>query len=166
MLEWDFIDQKYMTKIEDFQCSDEPSVRAFLQEEALSFHNLGIAKTKLFFDDEDNLVGYFTLYNDMMTIGRKKRRRHNLNELPSYKYYPAIKLHYMGVDQRFRNRGFGAYLLSSAMVAAKEVSEQSGCLFLTVESLKSAIGFYYKYEFNKLNVNGSYLNMFLKLNEL
>ena len=91
-----------------FECTDEPSIKYYLIEEALDFHVMNLARTKLFFDRENNLVGFLTLYNDMMQIGRKKRRKHGMSQLPSYKWYPAIKLHYMGVDSRFRNRGTDA----------------------------------------------------------
>ncbi|RIX59279.1 GNAT family N-acetyltransferase [Paenibacillus nanensis] len=166
MLLWEYIDAKHLPAIENFECTDEPSIKTYLIEEALKFHEMNLAKTKLFFDRENNLVGFLTLYNDMMQIGRKKRKKHGLSELPSYKWYPAIKLHYMGVDSRFRNKGYGRYILLSALTTAKELSEATGCLFLTVESLMSAVSFYERHEFDRLSINGKYLNMFFKVNEL
>ncbi|WP_262677073.1 GNAT family N-acetyltransferase [Paenibacillus sp. J5C2022] len=152
--------------MQSFECNDEPTVKKYLVEEALFNHNINLAKTKLFFDSNGNIIGFSSMYNDMMQIGRKKRRKHKLTELPSFKYYPAIKLHYMGVDSRHRNNGYGEEILISVLSSAKELSETTGCLFLTVESLKSAVDFYLKYEFQRLSNNGQYMNMFFNLNEL
>jgi len=166
MLVWEYIEEKHKADIESFQCEDEPTVRNFLINEALKFHTLNIAKTRLYFNSENHLVGYFTVYNDMMMIGRKKRRKHGLTELPSYKYYPAVKLHYLGVDSRFRGLGYGKDLMIKIFKLSKEISEFSGCLFLTVESLRSSVNFYTKFQFHKLSMNGSYMNMFFKITEL
>lgn len=166
MLQWEYISDKHQELISNFECEDEPSVKDFLVNDALKYHNLNVAKTKLYFDNEDNFVGYFTLYNDMMTIGRKKRRKHGLSELPPYKYYPSIKLHYLGVDSRFRDRRYGEFLLISVFNLAKKMAAESGCIFITVESLKSSVGFYSKYQFHRLSISGIYQNMFFKIAEL
>lgn len=166
MLQWEYIDEKHRSLIENFRCEDEPTVSKFLRDEALDCHIMNTAKTRLYFDSEGNLVGYFTLYNDMMMIGRNKRRRHGLSNLPSYQYFPAIKLHYLGVDSNYRNSGYGRSLLVSIFKLSKEISCISGCLFLTVESLRSSTGFYYKHEFHKLGINGDFINMFFKISEI
>lgn len=166
MLQWRYISDEYKAQIDQFQCNDEVSVQSFLIEEALHYHELNLARTRLYFDKNQNLAGYFTVYNDMMTIGREKRRKHGLQQLPSYKFYPALKLHYLGIDQRYRKKKYGEYLLLEVLCLSQEVSEKTGCLFLSLESLPSAIGFYKKYEFEHLNRRDIYYNMFFKIAEL
>ncbi|WP_179030674.1 hypothetical protein [Paenibacillus kribbensis] len=101
----------------------------------------------------------------MMQIGKEKRRRHEI-EIPSYKYYPAIKLHYLGVDSRHRKKGYGVFLLFVVLELVTKLSEDSGCLFLSVESLPSSVSFYHKYEFKHLSFNKPFTNMFFKIGEL
>lgn len=165
MLECRYIQEGDKELLEGFQCEDESTVRDFLVEEALKLHQLNLASTRLYFDNGGNLIGYFTLYNDMMQIGKAKRRKHKLL-LPSYKYYPAIKLHYLGVDSRYRKSGYGEYLLFEVLETVTRIAEDSGCIFLSIESLPSAVGFYQKYEFQHLSDNKPFINMFFKIGEI
>ncbi|GAA4881730.1 hypothetical protein GCM10023310_72230 [Paenibacillus vulneris] len=161
------INEEHIELINKFQCDDEDTVKEFLVNEALELHKLNLAVTKLFFNDKDkkNLIGYFTLHNDMMQIGKAKRKKHGY-QLPSYKYYPSIKLHYLGVDSRFREQRYGETLLFTVLDTAINISKTTGCLFLTIESLPKAVSFYEKYEFKRLNINRPFVNMFFKLDEL
>jgi GNAT superfamily N-acetyltransferase len=152
--------------IKQFECEDEPTVGGFLLEQALRYQHLNLASTRLFLDDDHNLVGYYTLYNDMMEIGKEKRRKHGMEHLPSFKFYPAIKLHYLGVDARYRKQGYGRYMLLHALDTAESISELSGCLFLSLESLPSSKDFYIRHEFKVLSYNNPFTNMFFKLGEL
>ncbi|WP_044479101.1 GNAT family N-acetyltransferase [Paenibacillus antibioticophila] len=165
------LNYRYLTEqdsaiLEQFQCDDEPTVRRFLVEQAWELQKLNLADTRLYFNESDELIGYFTLYNDMMQIGKHKRRKHGLASLPSYKYYPSVKLHYLGVDSRYRKQRYGEYLLLAALNTVKEISEQSGCVFLSVESLPSCVSFYERYEFHRLSYNAPYTDMFFKIGEL
>lgn len=166
MLEYRYIDEGDFDLISQFQCDDEPTVREFLVDQAYKLQKQNLASTRLYFNATGDLVGYFTLYNDMMQIGKQKRRKHGLASLPYYKYYPAIKLHYFGVDSRYREQRYGEYLLSAVFNNVKEISERSGCVFLSVESLPSSVTFYEKYEFQILSKNSPFTNMFFKVNEL
>lgn len=165
MLTSRYIQEGDQDLLEKFQCDDEITVRDFLIEQALKLHLLNLASTRLFFDENENLIGYFTLYNDMMQIGKAKRIKHKLY-VPSFKYYPAVKLHYLGVDSRYRKNGFGEHLILSIFEVVTEIAKNSGCIFLSVESLPSAVGFYKKYEFQYLSNNKPFINMFFKVNEL
>lgn len=107
------------------------------------------AITRLYFDDHQNLVGYFTLYNDLVQIRREQAIHHQWT-LPEVKYLPAVKIHYLGVDSRFRGKRYGEYLLLEAIKSAYEISEVSGCNFVTVEAFDNTIEFYKKYDFKFL----------------
>lgn len=150
MLNCEFISDEHKGAVEGFDCSDEISVGTFLKEEAFRLHQINSAITRLFFDDNRNLIGYFTLFNDMVVLGNEKRKKHALGHLPKVKFLPAIKLHYLGVDSRFRGYRYGEYLLFEALLIAKRISTMSGCNFVTLDSLNSCYGFYIKYEFQRL----------------
>ncbi|MFB5763918.1 hypothetical protein [Paenibacillus medicaginis] len=115
MLEYRKLREDDTALLEQFECDDEISVRSFLVEQAIKFQKLNLTNTRLYFNEQGDFVGYFSLYNDMMQIGKSKRRKHKLSSLPSYKYYPAVKLHYLGVDLRHRKKGYGEYLLLAAL---------------------------------------------------
>lgn len=54
------------------------------------------------------------------------------------KEIPAIRLHYLGVDSRFRKNYYGAFILTSALYQCARISEMSGCTLITVESTKKS----------------------------
>jgi GNAT superfamily N-acetyltransferase len=166
MIRSEDISENHSDLLKNFQCNDEPIVKNYLIEDALENHNTDLVRTRLYFNEEDSLIGFTSMYNDMMEIGKDKRRKHRLLHLPSLKYYPAIKLHYIAVDERFRGRRYGEELLISVLSQAKNISKVSGCIFLNLESLPKAVTFYETYEFQRLSHNGEYMNMFFKLSEL
>jgi ribosomal protein S18 acetylase RimI-like enzyme len=167
MLNCEFISDEHKENIQAFNCSDEISVAVFLKEHALGLHLINSAITRLFFDDNRNLIGYFTLYNEMVFMSEEKRRKHDLDHMPKDKHLPAVKMHYLGVDERYRKRGFGEYLLFEALYVIKQISNMSGCNFVTLESLNSSYGFYEKYEFQKLRqIDRDYTAMFYNLETL
>jgi hypothetical protein len=61
MLTFQYIAPQHAEMIQGFQCPDERSVEMFLKEQALNLHQLRSAITRLYFDENQNLVGYFTL---------------------------------------------------------------------------------------------------------
>lgn len=60
-LRFEFIDDKHKVAIDNFVCEEAPGVELFLKEYAFRLHKLNSAITRLYFDDTENLVGYFTL---------------------------------------------------------------------------------------------------------
>lgn len=167
-LAWEYISAEHKELIENFECQDESDVSLFLKEEALRFHLLNMARTRLYFDEDHNLVGYFTVYNDLMEFSNRQRRKHRYSLPARHRYYPALKLHYLGVDERHRNKKYGTYLLLETLTLAMQTSRSVGCVFLTLEAIKSAVPFYYHHDFKKLGKShdNKYLNMFFKIDEL
>ncbi len=164
MLHCEFISEEHQQAIQNFDCSDEISVATFLKEHAYGLHQTSSAITRLFFDEDRNLIGYFTLFNEMVYMSKAKRKKHELEHMPKDKFLPAIKLHYLGVDDCYRKRGHGEYLLFEALLVAKKISQMSGCNFVTLESLNSSYSFYEKYEFQRLaRINRDYTAMFYNL---
>lgn len=175
MLIYDDISSKYIKDIEGLsfaQTPDEMSVENFLKEKALLLHELQTARTRLYFDDNDKLVGFFTLHNDLIAINPKQRDRleslygWTLPKDSDLTQFPSVKLHYLGVDTKYRKLGYGKYMVLEAIKIAADISELSGCNFLNVEALESTVEFYNKRGFKWLSNNGSLANMIFKLGEM
>jgi GNAT superfamily N-acetyltransferase len=169
MVREEFISEIHREKIDNFNCSDEPSVEAFLKENAMKLHYCNAANTRLFYDEDNNLVGFFTLFTDQVLIPKGKREKHKWDVFSAVgkPMYPAIRLHYMGVGRRYRNNGFGKILLYFILDICKEVSENVGCSFVSVEALNDSVSFYDKYGFFTLNrPNKKFVNMIFKIDEL
>lgn len=175
MLTFDFISSKYIENIERFEFEntpDEMSVESYLKEKALRLHELQTAITRLYFDANQNVVGFFTLHNDVISLHPRQRER--LEDVYGWMLpkdgditsFPAIKLHYLGVDSRYRKMGYGKHMVAEALSIAAEIAEQSGCNFLTVEALGSTVEFYRKRGFKWISQNDEFANMLFKLGEL
>lgn len=149
-LSYEYLSDDHNEIIQNFDCGDEISVELFLKEEALALHRLQTAITRLYFDNEDNLVGYFTLHNDLVKLMKNQKEKYEEKfawDLPKYKFLPAVKLHYLGVDRRHRGKEFGEFLLGEVIQIALENSKKVGCNFITVEALWNSKTFYEKYGF-------------------
>jgi len=115
MLNFQYIQTQHAEIIQGFNCPDEPSVEIFLKEQALTLHQLRSAVTRLYFDENQNLVGYFTLFNDHIYIYPQQKEKYMWMLPEELDYFPAIKIHYLGVDNRYRGLGYGRYLLAEAV---------------------------------------------------
>ncbi|MEK4008331.1 GNAT family N-acetyltransferase [Paenibacillus sp. FSL H3-0333] len=174
MLNFDFLSDKYSDDIKAFQFNDTPdeiSVGDFLKEKALNLHRCQSAITRLYFDEDQNLVGFFTLHNDQIRIS--PRQLEEFEKIYGWKLpiedhhsYPGIKLHYLGVDKRYRGLGYGKHLLRDVNDIASEIGELSGCNFVSVEALTTSIDFYHKRGFVWLAQNEQFANMIFKLGEI
>lgn len=172
MLTYKNISSDYEELINGFNCADEISVEFFLKEQALKLHQLRSAVTRLYFDENQNLVGYFALYNDHVHVFANQMMKHGWNLPEGLDLFPAVKLHYLGVDIRWRDRvlhRYGEYLLGEVVELVEDIAKTSGCNFLTIEALPSAVEFYQKYGFkvrSREPGKGELYNMVLKLDEL
>lgn len=173
MLTYKYISPDYKELIDGFSCPDEISVELFLKEQALKLHQLRSAVTRLYFDENQNLVGYFTLYNDHVHLFANQKAKLGWN-LPDIDLFPAVKLHYIGVDIRYRDQNkprlrYGEFMLIEVVEIVEEIAAASGCNFITLEALPSVVEFYNKYGFKLKSRNpgpGDLYHMALKLNEL
>ncbi|TBL80643.1 GNAT family N-acetyltransferase [Paenibacillus thalictri] len=136
------ISREYLTLIKDFDCGKEV-VNNFLKIEALKLHELRKVITHLAFDENQNLVGYFSLFNESVTIVKSKREQQNWDDIRSEKsIFPAIRLHFLGVNKDYQGRGYGEQLLFEAIAIVKSISTDSGCNFITLETQSDTIQFY------------------------
>lgn len=167
MLTFEYIKPEHKSLIETFECPDEPSVELFLKEKASELHQLRSAITRLYFDKHQNLVGYFTLYNDHIHVHKNQKIKHRWNLSQDIDQFPGVKIHYLGVDHRYRDNRYGEFLLLEALLVVHEIAKNSGCNFVTVEALQNAIPFYTKYGFVvRQRTPLGFDHMALKLDEL
>lgn len=148
-----YLKPEHKNVIEKFDCSDEPNVEIFLKEYALEYQQTGSAVTRLYFDYEDNLIGYFTLFNDVVLIDDYYKQIHNWNLPEDIYVFPSVRIHFLGVDKKYRNKGYGRYLLVEAATIAYEISQKSGCNFLIANALPSAKKFYEKHRFTCVGID-------------
>ncbi|MEC0448210.1 hypothetical protein SRCM100730_03955 [Bacillus velezensis] len=158
---------KHRTKVEGFRCSKEEEVEIFLKKDAWELQDCNMAVTRLFFNKNGELVGYFTLFNVSLPKMNKEKIKKEKWRLPnSEKFYPAIQLHFLGVDERHTKKGIGRSIILEAIDTCSGISEVCGCTFISVQALNSAIGFYERFEFKPVcRENSRYLNMVLKLHD-
>ncbi|GAB6470090.1 hypothetical protein bcgnr5371_33710 [Bacillus cereus] len=161
------LQEKHIEAIQNFKCEDEPDVEEFLKEDAMMYHLRNMAKTRLFFDGNHNLIGYFSVFNDHVCIGKAKRRKAKITPPKGINHFPAIRLHYLGVDSRYRKRGYGEEILLSVFEHCYKLSLITGCTLITVQALKSSIEFYKKYDFSIWKRDAKkYTDMFFKVQNL
>ncbi|MBN2734721.1 MAG: GNAT family N-acetyltransferase [Methanomicrobiaceae archaeon] len=96
-----------------------------------------------------NLVGYFTLVNDCISVD-------NLNPEDRYddiiyRRYPALKIARIATDTNYEKKGIGSLMIDEIFYIAFEVSKRAGCRLLTVDAKKNAVGFYINCGFKQSN---------------
>lgn len=165
----------------DFECPgpDDFSgdfVENFLKNKSVPYQEKDLATTHLLIEEtkeSQRVIGYFTLFLDHIELEESKL---NENEWPEMdiddlKFFPAIRIHSLGVDANHRCSKLGYLLVSKAYEYSKEIAEIAGCAFVTVESFQSAVGFYKKNSFQPINAqNGrqdeDYLDMAIHIAEI
>ncbi|AIW83119.1 GNAT family N-acetyltransferase [Bacillus mycoides] len=158
------LQEEHAQAIENFTCKDEPDVAEFLKEDAMMYQNANMAKTRLFFDNNHNLIGYFSVFNDHVCIGKDKQEKEDIKPPKGIRYFPAIRLHYFGVDSRYRKLGYGEEILISVLEHCYKLSLITGCTLITVQALTSSISFYEKYDFRIWKREAAkYTDMFFKI---
>ncbi|WP_193224393.1 GNAT family N-acetyltransferase [Bacillus sp. B1-b2] len=121
-----------------------------------------LVRTRLFFDQDKNLIGFYSLFNDTI----KMNKQMDIALPDRVKETPAIRLHYIGVDSRYRKRYYGVYILTAALYHSAKISEMSGCALVTVESTEKACSFYEKFDFIYIRPKESYYSYALNTNYL
>lgn len=140
-------DVQVKSKLKQFDCGTEV-LNEFISRYALKNDILGIGKTFLAFNENENLVGYFTLataqllFEDIPDEYRAK--------LPRYPI-PAIRIAQLAVGKELQRKGIGKWLLKQAFIKVIQVSEITGLYFITVDAKENSKSFYEHYGFIKLN---------------
>ena len=120
--------------INNFSCSDEPDVEEFFKRQAKFYDSELLAKTQVLLDNQI-VVGFFTLFNEDVMIGVKKAKNMELNLFrDGFNHFPAVRLHYLGVDDTYRKKGYGKKAIGQVFWIIEKIAKQSGCSFITVEA--------------------------------
>ncbi|MEK3879781.1 N-acetyltransferase [Paenibacillus sp. FSL M7-0420] len=162
----EIINSSHQSVIESFDCG-KVLVNNFLKEEALKLNDVNLVKTRLYFDEDHNFIGFFSLFNESVSVMKSKRTQQQWIDIEDQKnIFPAIRLHFLGVNQKYQKIGLGEYLLFEAIYAAKDISEISGCTFVTLETEDDCYQFYENRDFvylRKNERNNKFSNMCLKI---
>ena len=139
-----------------FDCGNS-DLNGFLLETTVQQHNATmhslelLSETYVAVDDNENILAYFSLLNDKIEKGfsdmhiwnRLSRKIPNAKRRSSY---PAVKIGRFAVENRYQHTGLGAELIS--FVQGWIVTQRkTGCRFITVDAVNSAVGFYIKFDF-------------------
>jgi ribosomal protein S18 acetylase RimI-like enzyme len=128
-LYFDSYSEKYSSKILQFR-SGTVTVDEYLIEEAGELHELCAARTRLYFDANSDLVGYFTLALNTLTLSEVIRRDWGLQ---GQRNYSALHIWYFGVKQECKRLGYGRRMMTDIIHIARNFSVDIGCRCLLVE---------------------------------
>ncbi len=129
-----------------FACG-EPTLDAYLREQAAQHHRDGIATTHVLVDDTNaaRILGYYTLSAaQLLLTGLQNADRRRLPRYP----VPAVRMGRLAVAASEHGRGYGEALLANAVARCLDLRGQLGVRVLLVDALHTkAAGFYRAYGF-------------------
>ena len=136
---------KSKSTLKKFDCDTEV-LNSFLSEYALKNDELGIGRTFVALDDNNQIAGYFTLataqvaYNEIPEDFKSK--------LPKYPI-PALRITRLAVSKDLQGKGVGRWLLAQAFIKIIHVADVTGLYFIIVDAKESSKRFYEHYGFQK-----------------
>lgn len=136
-------------KLKKFDCGTEV-LNEFLSRYSFKNDILGIGKTFVAFNENEDVIGYFTLataqvlFEDIPDNYRAK--------LPRYPI-PALKIARLAVGKNLQGKGIGKWLLTQAFIKIIHVAEITGLYFIIVDAKETSKSFYEHYGFIKFNDN-------------
>jgi GNAT superfamily N-acetyltransferase len=136
--------------LKTYSCSIEGRVQSFIRETALYSDLRHITRTQLLLDENENVIGYFTLFNTEVRILRNQKEKLNVGAIPYLLDFPAIRLHYLGISDRYKRQGYGSALMKEIFLTTLRIAEVSGLIFLVIESTLAAEDFYKNFGFIRL----------------
>ena len=124
-----------------FTCG-EPTLDAYLRQQAAQHHRDGISTTHVLLDDAEpaRILGYYSLsaaqllLTDLQEADRKR--------LPAYPV-PAIRMGRLAVDQAFKGQGLGGALLADALHRA--VRSEIAAYAMVVDAKDDAAAAFYQH---------------------
>ena len=127
-----------------FDCGEE-DLNAFLLKDA-KFYAQGLVAVTYIVEDEDMTVAFFSLSNDRISLSESDKAtwRRIRNSFPHRKHrsdYPAVKIARLGVNVNAQHRHIGTDILNFVKHTFI-TNNRTGCCFVTVDALPSAVPFY------------------------
>ena len=118
----------------------------FLSRYSQKNDSLGIGKTFVALDENNNIAGYFTLATAQVAF--EEIPDNYRGKLPKYPI-PALRIARLAVSTDSQGKGIGKWLLAQAFIKIVQVAEVTGLYFIIVDAKESSKSFYEHYGFHK-----------------
>lgn len=141
------------TFIDRFDCGNE-ELNDFLINKAKDYANHLLSVTYLV-ENKQDIIAYFSLLNDKMSLADSDRAtwRKIKKIFPYSKHrldYPALKIGRLAVSLDYQCTRAGSIILNTIKQSLVS-NNRTGCAFVTVDALKTAVPFYQKNGFLPLD---------------
>lgn len=152
-------------KISNFDCGND-GLNSYLKESAKSDSKLGINKTTLFFNRENELVGYYSLQSAYFQV-KEHFDAKLLKEYPTDDFthrevnFPSIQINNFAVDKRFQRKGIGSKMMFKLFysIYISVISSNLGVSLITLDSLPDVEDFYRHFGFDYSHKNFNDVNI-------
>lgn len=153
-----------------FDCG-ENDLNDFLLHDAKQYASQLIAVTYII-EDDNSTIAFFSLSNDRISISEtdKATWRRIKSDFPHRKHrgdYPAVKIGRLGVNVESQHCHIGSNILDFVKQTFI-TNNRTGCCFVTVDALRSAVQFYEENGFLPLRKDndGDTIPMYYDLKQL
>ena len=161
--------------VEAFECG-ENDLNNFIMHDASLYLNEKLAVTYIVYkkDNPKKVEAFFSLSNDRISVSDfDNKTKYNkfskrFNNHKRLKSYPAAKIGRLAVSSSMKGNGIGSILLYFIKTYFL-IDNKTGCRFITVDALASAVPFYEKNNFIPLNdedINDRTRLLYFDLNDL
>lgn len=140
-----------------FDCGNS-DLNDFLSSDAKNYAKRLLSVTYLI-ENENEIIAFFSVSNDRISIRESDKAvwRKIKKEFPYSKHrsdYPAVKIGRLGVNLTHQTSHIGTYILDFVKKTFI-TNNRTGCAFITVDALPSAIPFYQKNGFKFLKTSAN-----------
>lgn len=153
-----------------FDCGEE-DLNDFLLEDAKQYAK-GLLAVTYVIEDDDMTVAFFSLSNDRISLSESDKAtwRRIRASFPHRKHrsdYPAVKIGRLGVNINAQHKHIGTDILDFVKQTFI-TNNRTGCCFVTVDALQSAVPFYERNGFKLLRKEnkGETIPMYYDLTQL
>lgn len=138
---------KSKSSLKKFDCGIK-ELNLYLHGYAQKNDVLGLGKTFIALDEDNNILGYFTL--STAQINYEELPTGYKTNLPKYPI-PSLRIARLAVQKDLQGNGIGKKLLTLAFLKIIQVSDITGLYLIIVDAKESSESFYKHYGFIKLN---------------
>lgn len=131
------------TALKKFDCDIE-ALNTFLARYALKNDELGIGRTFVALDGDDQIAGYFTLATAQ--VAYDEIPEDYKSKLPKYPV-PALRIARLAVSKDMQGKGVGKWLLAQAFIKVIQVADVTGLYLIIVDAKESSKTFYEHFGF-------------------
>ena len=158
------METKPLDKLQDrsgFDCEVEP-LNDYLKKYALQNQKKDAARTYVVTDEEDKVIGYYTLVFGSVSVEEATPGiSAGLGNYP----IPIILLARLAIDKNEKGKGLGKFLLRDALLRALRAADIAGLRAFVVHAKdEPAKAFYEKFGFRSSPINE--LNLFLRMSDI